>query len=156
MSKKAQEELLTKIDTIRAHGATNLWAGLRQGYRTLASENKRRTAGSPGHSLSAIYLLTDGLPNVMPPPDGYIPALQRLISKEVQQGKNPVIPSLHTFGFGYEIRSGLLQALAEVGGGYYAFIPEGSFVGELVDHSLRFITRTDAFKPRFSTTLSPT
>ncbi|EKG19014.1 hypothetical protein MPH_03704 [Macrophomina phaseolina MS6] len=130
MTKEAQESLLAEIDDIKAYGATNLWAGLRQGYKMLTSAATRLTEGLPDYFLPAVYLLTDGLPNVMAPPEGYVPALRRLMKSGPNQAKNPVVPTIHTFGFGYELRSGLLQSLAEVGGGYYAFIPDGSFVGQ--------------------------
>ena len=37
--------------------------------------------------------------------------------------------SISTFGFGYDMDSGLLKNLATEGQGMYAFIPDGSFVG---------------------------
>lgn len=36
--------------------------------------------------------------------------------------------SIHTFGFGYDLRSGLLKSIAEMGGGNYAFIPDAGMI----------------------------
>jgi hypothetical protein len=40
----------------------------------------------------------------------------------------PLPATIHTFGFGYELRSGLLKSVAEVGGGNYAFIPDAGMI----------------------------
>lgn len=37
--------------------------------------------------------------------------------------------TLHTFGFGSDLDSALLDALAEAAGGVYVFIPDAGFVG---------------------------
>jgi Hint-domain/VWA / Hh protein intein-like len=47
--------------------------------------------------------------------------------------------SIHTFGFGYSIESGLLKSIAEVGGGNYAFIPDASM---LVSFSISKVSQT--------------
>lgn len=36
--------------------------------------------------------------------------------------------SIHTFGFGYNLRSGLLKSIAEFGGGNYSFIPDAGMI----------------------------
>jgi hypothetical protein len=85
--------------------------------------------------MSAILLLTDGLPNVEPP-RGTLPMLKRY--KE-QNG----IPcaSIGTFGFGYSLDSALLEGIAKEGNGMYAFIPDASFVGTAFVNSVRYPTR---------------
>jgi len=40
----------------------------------------------------------------------------------------PLAAQIHTFGFGYNLYSGLLKAIAEIGGGNYAFIPDSSML----------------------------
>lgn len=47
------------------------------------------------------------------PVQGYVPKLR--------QYNLPA--SLHTFGFGFSLKSGLLKSIAEIGQGNYAFIP---------------------------------
>lgn len=40
----------------------------------------------------------------------------------------PLPAAIHTFGFGNDIKSGLLKSIAEVGGGNYSFIPDAGMV----------------------------
>ena len=47
--------------------------------------------------------------------------------REKHQGRFP--GTISTFGFGYGVKSVLLQDIAVVGGGMYAFIPDSGFVG---------------------------
>lgn len=56
-----------------------------------------------------------------------------------------VLPaSIHTFGFGYELRSGLLKSIAEVGGGNYAFIPDAGMIGTVFVHAVANLQSTFA------------
>jgi hypothetical protein len=41
---------------------------------------------------------------------------------------SPLPATINTFGFGYEIRSGLLKSIAEAGNGNYAFIPDAGMI----------------------------
>jgi hypothetical protein len=41
--------------------------------------------------------------------------------------------TIHTFGFGYSLRSGLLKSIAEIGGGTYSFIPDAGMIVRAVD-----------------------
>lgn len=40
----------------------------------------------------------------------------------------PLPAAVHTFGFGNDIKSGLLKSIAEIGGGNYSFIPDAGMV----------------------------
>lgn len=53
------------------------------------------------------------------PVQGYVPKLR---------GMEQLPASVHTFGFGYSLRSGLLKSIAEIGGGNYAFIPDAGMI----------------------------
>lgn len=44
------------------------------------------------------------------------------------RGMHPLPATIHTFGFGYEIKSGLLKSIAEIGDGNYAFIPDAGMI----------------------------
>lgn len=68
-----------------------------------------------------------GQPNKMCPSRGYIPKLRQVLQEQEARGKN--LPPIYTFGFGNDIRSGLLQAIAEIGGGTYSFIPDIGMLG---------------------------
>jgi hypothetical protein len=63
----------------------------------------------------------------MCPKQGYAPKLHQILQDQESQKKQT--PSIHTFGFGYSIRSGLLQSIAEVGAGTYSFIPDAGMLG---------------------------
>jgi len=94
--------------------ATNLWAGILSGIKLFEDVDDDRTGNMP-----ALMVLTDGMPNHMCPAQGYIPKLRSM-------GKLPA--AIHTFGFGYQLRSGLLKSIAEVGGGNYSFIPDAGMI----------------------------
>jgi len=70
---------------------------------------------------------TAGQPNHMCPRQGYALKLHQVLQD--QQAQEKQLPSIHTFGFGYSIRSGLLQSIAEVGAGTYSFIPDSGMIG---------------------------
>lgn len=116
------------IDKMSVQGATNLWAGLRKGIECLS--NEPRTSRVP-----AIMLLTDGLPNHMCPPGGYVPALRKM---------GTIIPTIHTFGFGFQLRSGLLKTIAELGRGNYSFIPDAGMIGTVFVHAVAHLQSTFA------------
>lgn len=125
INKKRTEE---NIEKMCVQGATNLWAGLRKGIECLS--NAQNTNAVP-----AIMLLTDGLPNHMCPPGGYVPALRTM---------GRIVPTIHTFGFGFELRSGLLKSIAEVGRGNFSFIPDAGMIGTVFIHAVAHLQSTFA------------
>ncbi|KAH3756175.1 Alpha-protein kinase vwkA [Pelomyxa schiedti] len=112
-------------------GQTNLWEGLKTGLDIM------REAGR-GARASSIMLLTDGMPNIVPP-GGHFAALAEYRAKYTN------IPAvINTFGFGYTLDSKLLIDLAVEGNGSYAFIPDSSFVGTIFVNSLSNLLATMA------------
>lgn len=101
------------LDSLVPEDTTNIWDGLKMAI-DVPDRQKHRT----------ILLLTDGIPNVMPP-RGHIPTLQRYL-EEIPNGNSITID---TFGFGYQLDSQLLDEIAIVGNGKFVFIPDGTFVG---------------------------
>lgn len=101
---------------MRPQDMTNLWHGIRDGLNLFSDEegNPRPTGRVP-----ALLVLTDGLPNHMNPSQGFIPKLRSM---------EPLPATIHTFGFGYNLQSGLLKSIAEVGGGNYSFIPDAGMI----------------------------
>ena len=99
-------------------GQTNLWDGLHSGLEVL-----RRGTEDGSNRLSAVLLLTDGQPNVIPP-RGHLPMLERYKDQNLR-----LSATISTFGFGYRLDSELLRELAVQGDGMYAFIPDSGFVG---------------------------
>jgi hypothetical protein len=118
IGKKQAETALEKLAPM---GSTNLWGGLQAGLEVLRK-------GSDGRN-SAVFLLTDGQPNVFPK-EGNLPALNNYITEFGLPG------TIYTFGFGYRLDSVLLHDYAIAGNGAYSFIPDGSFVGTIFVNSL--------------------
>jgi hypothetical protein len=86
----------------------------------------------------ALFLLTDGCPNIEPP-RGHLPTLEKL------KKKTNFTCSVNTFGFGYELDSKLLEDIAILGNsGSYAFIPDGSFVGTIFVNAITTLLTTVA------------
>ncbi len=132
MDDDGRSSALAALERLDDNGSTNLWDGLRTGLEVLAEG--QRASGSN----VALFLLTDGCPNVEPP-RGHLPTLA--IHKE----KTNFTCSINTFGFGYSLDSKLLLDLAQMGNsGSYAFIPDGSFVGTIFVNAISNLLTTTA------------
>lgn len=106
------------VDSLKSGGSTNIWAGLETGLNVIKN-------GDVGKN-SAVLLLTDGQPVVIPP-RGHQAMLKKY--RDDNNGKLPAV--IKTFGFGNSLDSKLLDDLAKEGDGAFAFIPDGSFVGTI-------------------------
>ena len=126
MDEFGRKKAYDAVASLKPDASTNLWDGLYRGMEVL-----RARKGDDLHKNAAVLLLTDGCPNVEPP-RGHIPQLQKY--KEDCGGEFPAI--INTFGFGYSLDSKLLNEIAIVGKGTYAFIPDGSFVGTIFVNSI--------------------
>ncbi|KFX93499.1 hypothetical protein O988_06791 [Pseudogymnoascus sp. VKM F-3808] len=127
MTKLNKSAAWNNIKNIRADGLTNLWQGILQG-RSLFDDEQR-----PG-SVPALMLLTDGAPNVGCPPQGYVPQLRMY----------DLPAPIHTFGFGSQIGSSLLQSIAEVGSGNFAYISDPSMLATVFIHAIANLQSTFA------------
>ncbi|KAF2233059.1 hypothetical protein EV356DRAFT_504549 [Viridothelium virens] len=141
MTNRSKRETLKRVNELTPDGATNLWQGLQSG-RQLFEQQHTKNGYRGKDKTQAMYILTDGMPNYMCPAKGYVPKLRPIIEKEWEQGRVP--PSIHTFGFGYSLRSGLLQSIAEIGGGNYAFIPDAGMIGTVFVHAVANLYSTFA------------
>jgi len=126
MDEYGRKKAYDSLQGLRPDASTNLWDGLYRGMELL-----RLRDGDDVHKNAAVLLLTDGMPNVEPP-RGHIPQLKKY--KEDLGGEFPGI--INTFGFGYSLDSKLLNEIAVIGKGTYAFIPDGSFVGTIFVNSM--------------------
>ncbi|CAE6400616.1 unnamed protein product [Rhizoctonia solani] len=88
--------------------------------------------------LSAVFILTDGQPNI-DPPRGHIPMLKSYLDALPSDAPNFTIS---TFGFGYNLDSRLLDEIANVGQGMYGFIPDSGMVGTVFVHALANLLST--------------
>lgn len=118
------------ILNLQVRDSTNLWHGILSGVQVFKDDTNLNQGRVP-----AIMVLTDGQPNYMCPPQGYVPKLRAM-------GKLPA--TIHTFGFGYDLRSGLLKSIAEVSGGNYAFIPDAGMIGTVFVHAVANLQSTFA------------
>jgi hypothetical protein len=128
-------KLLDDVENLVPKSTTNLWDGLRIGMDLILAQSSQPTIRlSPLHvhstvqqnRLTTLFLLTDGMPNVVPPA-GHIPELQKYL--EARSPSDARSFSINTFGFGYSIDTPLLLEIARLGGGGYTFIPDASMVG---------------------------
>ncbi|KAJ3032845.1 hypothetical protein HK097_005056, partial [Rhizophlyctis rosea] len=111
-----------ELDQLVPLDCTNLWAGLDMGLDVL--KEVQTDASAPLSRMASVLLFTDGIPNVEPP-RGHIPML-----RQYRDANGGVLPGIvNTFGFGYSLKSALLDEMATEGRGAYSFIPDGSFVG---------------------------
>ncbi|WDK22534.1 von Willebrand factor type A domain-containing protein [Colletotrichum graminicola] len=118
------------INGMRPDDATNLWHGLLEGIKLFNTCGEMNMGRVP-----AMMVLTDGMPNHMCPNQGYVPKLR---------GMEQLSASIHTFGFGYSLRSGLLKSIAEIGGGNYSFIPDAGMIGTVFVHAVANLQATYA------------
>jgi len=58
------------------------------------------------------------------PPRGHVPTLKRYMDS-----RPDLACSLNMFGFGYNLKSNLLDEMAREGNGYYTYIPDSGMVG---------------------------
>ncbi|KAI8961339.1 hint-domain-containing protein [Daldinia sp. FL1419] len=126
-----ENKMLThkNIEAMKADSVTNLWHGIREGINLFSGEEN--TGRVP-----AVMILTDGIPNYMCPGQGYVP--------KIRSTWEALPATLHTFGFGYEIRSGLLKSIGEIGGGNYSFIPDAGMIGTVFVHAVAHLQTTYA------------
>jgi hypothetical protein len=125
MDKTGKALATSRLNTLQPGGMTNIWDGL---YKALEILRLRTTRNNVN---SAIFLLTDGEPNI-DPPRGYIPTLKSYCDKN--GGNYPGIIS--TFGFGYSLNSQLLETISKECNGTYAFIPDSGLVGTVFENAL--------------------
>ncbi|KAI0145422.1 U-box domain-containing protein [Xylariaceae sp. FL1272] len=130
MGNLQKKQTTVEINELAPQNMTNLWAGIQAGLRLFEAE--RDTGRVP-----SLLVLTDGMPNYMNPAQGYVPKLQ-------PQG--PLPAQIHTFGFGYEIQSGLLKSIAEAGSGNYSFIPDSGMIATVFVHAVAHLQTTYATK----------
>lgn len=125
-----KEQARKRIRALKPMGSTNLWHGMLDGIKLFKDEEDSAR-------VPAIMVLTDGEPNHMCPAQGYIPKMRSM---------DPLPATIHTFGFGYSLRSGLLKSIAEFSGGNYAFIPDAGMIGTVFVHAVANLQSTFATK----------
>ncbi|KAK2752777.1 hypothetical protein FQN55_005909 [Onygenales sp. PD_40] len=125
MNEKNKKEALEVVERLQTRRLTNLWDGLKLGFDMLGK------AEPIPQNAQALYVLTDGAPSYGCPEERYVENLRPILQKM----KAPQ-PLIHTFGLGRYVNSGLLQSIAEVGAGRYAFIPDSGMIGTVFNHAV--------------------
>lgn len=116
MTDDGRGQLIAAVESLRPRGQTNLWGGVHAGLEALTNtpETNRQ---------KALFLLTDGKPNITPP-RGHLHELKKYKDKHAETQIQ-----INTFGFGYDLDSSLLLDLSVEGNGTFAFIPDAPIVG---------------------------
>ncbi|KAK3401816.1 ribosomal protein L13e-domain-containing protein [Sordaria brevicollis] len=129
MTATNQKKTERNLGGMHPSSATNLWGGIVEGLKLFETDE------SGGGRVPALMVLTDGMPNHMCPAKGYVQKLKAM---------ERLPAAVHTFGFGYSLRSGLLKSIAEIGGGGYSFIPDAGMIGTVFVHSVANLQSTFA------------
>lgn len=116
---------IAKISKIKPSYQTNIWGAIDMAINNL---HKRVDKTRNGH----IILLTDGEPNISPA-RGEVETIKR-----VRKTTN-FSAGLYTFGFGYNIKPGLLYNMAKYANGCNAHIPDGNSIGDVFSHYIATI-----------------
>eukprot|EP00943_MAST-04B_sp_MAST-4B-sp1_P005209 g5209.t1 len=146
MDKAGKQKINLGLANMVPTNSTNIWDGLHKGMEVLRmrSNNKFYTNTTKKLNPGFVMLLTDGLPNVVPP-RGHIPMLKRYLDA------NPDLDvTINTYGFGYNLDSSLLNDIAATTKGMYSFIPDSSFVGTIFVNSISNILSTNATNVKLS------
>ncbi|KNC87724.1 hypothetical protein SARC_00158 [Sphaeroforma arctica JP610] len=114
MDTEGTELALTKVGHMNAAGGTNLWAGLDSSIHLVLTRADITRCAS-------IMLLTEDF---------------TLNHKYLSDPAIPLGCQINTFGFGYNVQSGLLRDLAEAGTGTYSFIPDSGMCGTVFINTL--------------------
>ncbi|KAI1637784.1 hint-domain-containing protein [Biscogniauxia mediterranea] len=131
MTDANKKSAISSIHKMVADGMTNLTQAINKGLE-LFEETDR---------VPAMMILTDGMPNISMPSRGFV----QMIEKRIENG-GPLPATIHTFGFGYDIYSGLLKSIAEIGRGNYSFIPDVGMIGTVLVHAVAHLQSTYATK----------
>src|ERR1700733_12543310 len=89
---------------------------------------------------AALMVLTDGQPNE--PLSNSVVAAMRRWCKDKRLERMPV--PIHTFGFGHNLKEGLLQLIAEFSGSDYCFVLNTSMLGTVFNHAIANLKSTYA------------
>ena len=133
MDNEGKKKAKLALELMHPKSSTNLWDGLFTGMEVV-----RKRSSAEQSRLSHVMLLTDGMPNIVPP-RGHLPMLKRYVESH---------PSLNatvsTYGFGYNLDSALLDQIAAEMNGIYAYIPDSGFVGTIFVNSIANVLSTGA------------
>jgi Mg-chelatase subunit ChlD len=118
-----KETIITELDRLTPKCTTNIWDGLKTSLDILR-------LNSPPNKLKVIKLLTDGQPTVEPN-RGHEYELTKYFKT------NDFMCMINCYGFGYNLKSDLLDNISRISGGDgYSFIPDSSLLGNIFIHGI--------------------
>ena len=130
-----------ELDNLKPISNTNMWDGI------LCSLNILRD-NSPKNKNKGIVLLTDGIPNVIPP-RGHEYMLKKYFSD------NKFKCMISCYGFGYNLDSELLLNISNISNGDgYSFIPDSSILGSVFINGISNLLSTAVISPQLRINLS--
>lgn len=130
MTEINKTSVIGKIKNITPRGQTNLWGGIEKGIIILDEREDKTRNGN-------ILALTDGSPNISPS-RGEVETVKRL-----RKTKNFTAP-IYTFGFGYNLRKGLLYEIAKAANGGNGHISDGGMIATVFCNFIATILTTVA------------
>ena len=118
-----KETIICELDRLTPKCSTNIWDGLKTSLDILR-------LNSPPNKLKVIKLLTDGVPNIEPN-RGHEYMLEKYFKD------NEFKCMINCYGFGYHLKSDLLDNISRISGGDgYSFIPDSSLLGNVFIHGV--------------------
>jgi len=116
------ESILSKVDSFKIGGSTDIESALKSAYQQLNSDGKKNN--------KRIILLTDARPNVNAEGKGEFLNL-------IKQYENEI--GLTVFGVGIDFGQTLTKAISETTGGNYIFLPQISDIDERLNNEFEFL-----------------
>ena len=112
-----------ELDNLKPLSTTNIWDGLKTSLDCLR-------LNSPPNKLKVIKLLTDGIPS-------YEPNRGHEYELEKYFKTHDFKCMINCYGFGYSLKSELLDNISRLSGGDgYSFIPDSSLLGNIFIHGI--------------------
>ena len=119
LTDKIKKDLINKIDSIYAHGGTNILSGLEKAVEILKADKKT----AEENRISSIILLSDGC-------DNYSDEISLGESlKKLTKGSGLCF-TLHTFGYGYDHDPKIMNKLASIRDGSFFLVEDYNKVAE--------------------------
>ncbi len=113
----------SELDNLKPSGMTNMWDGIKKSLDILKNN-------SPKDKLKVIKLFTDGLPS-SEPNRGYGSEIERYFKT------NDFKCMINCYGFGYSLKSDILNDISNVSGGDgFSYIPDSSLLGNMFIHGI--------------------
>ena len=139
MSCSDENKIIVKhqLDELKPENTTNIWDGLYKSLEILITT-------SPETKQKNIFLLTDGVPNEVPP-RGHEAMLNRYYTQ------HDFKCSVTTFGFGYSLMSDLLDNISTISGGDgFSYIPDSGLLGNIFIHGISNFLTTAISNPKMT------